>query len=60
MNIVDILALLVQVTAHAQALAQIIQKARDEGRTELTPEEVAVVRKMATDSDARLEAALAR
>ncbi len=60
MTMIDVLALLVQVTAHAQTLAQIIQKARDEGRDELTPEEMQVVRNMALASDDRLAQAIAR
>jgi hypothetical protein len=60
MTMVDVLALLIQVTAHAQTLAQIIQKARSEGRDELTAEEIQTVRNMALDSDARLVEALSR
>lgn len=60
MTIVDILALLVQVTAHAQTLAQIVQRMRDEGRTDLTPEETQTVRNLALASDARLAQAIER
>lgn len=57
MNVVDVLALIVQGTAHIQQLAGVIQKARAEGRDELTPEEIATVRAGTLASEARLEAA---
>lgn len=57
MNVVDILALIVQATTHLNTLATIVQRARQEGRETLTDEEKAQVRAMALASEARLEAA---
>lgn len=57
MNVVDILALIVQATTNINTLATIIQKARAEGREELTPEEVARVREITLASEAWLAAA---
>lgn len=57
MTAVDILALIVQATAHINTLAQIVQRMRAEGRETLNEEETAQVRAMALASEARLEAA---
>jgi hypothetical protein len=59
MNIVDALALLVTAASHISTLAGIIQKARAEGREELTPEEIAQVRAIAIAAEGRAEAAVA-
>lgn len=56
MNVVDVLALLIQATAHINTLALIIQRARQEGRDQLTAEEIAQVRAIALDSEDRLAA----
>ena len=59
MNVVDVLALLIQATTHINTLATIIQRARTEGREKLTDEEMAQVRAMALASEQRLAAATA-
>jgi hypothetical protein len=59
MNVVDVLALLIQATSHINTLATIIQRARTEGRDQLTAEEIAQVRAAAIASEGRLEAATA-
>ena len=59
MSIIDALALLVTAANHLSTLAGIIQKARAEGREELTPEEIAQVRAIAIASEGRAEAATA-
>lgn len=59
MNVVDVLALVVQATAHIQRLAQIIDQARRDGRMELTAAEIAEVRSAVLASEARLAAAVA-
>lgn len=57
MNVVDILALIIQATAHINTLATIVQQARAEGRDTLTDAEKAQVRAMVLASEARLDAA---
>jgi hypothetical protein len=57
MNVIDVLALLIQATGHINTLATIIQRARAEGRDQLTAEETAQVRAMAIASEERLAAA---
>lgn len=59
MTAVDILALLNQAGVLISTLAPILSQMNAEGRTELTPEEVASVRALALASEARLEAATA-
>ena len=59
MNVVDVLALVVQATAHIQRLAQIIDQARRDGRMELTAAAIAEVRSAVLASEARLAAAVA-
>ena len=59
MNIVDALALLVTAANHISTLASVIQKARAEGREELTPEEIAQVRAVAIAAGQRADAATA-
>jgi hypothetical protein len=56
-NVIDVLALIVQGTAHINRLAQIIDQARKDGRTELTAEEISAVRASVLASEARLEEA---
>lgn len=58
MNVVDALALLVTAANHINTLASVIQKARSEGREELTPEEIAQVRAIAIAAEGRAEAAV--
>lgn len=58
MTVIDILALIVQGTAHINTLAGIIQKARADGRDELTAEEIAQVRASTLASEERLAAAV--
>jgi len=60
MNVVDVLALIVQATAHINTLATIVQQARAEGRDDLTDEEKAQVRAITLASEARLDAATSR
>lgn len=59
MNVVDVLALLIQATTHINTLATIIQRARQEGREQLTAEELAQVRAIAIASEDRLRAVTA-
>lgn len=57
MTAIDILALINQAGVLLSTLAPILSNMNAEGRTELTPEEVASVRALALASEARLEAA---
>lgn len=59
MSIIDALALLVTAANHISTLAAVIQKARAEGREELTPEEIAQVRAVAIAAEGRAAAAVA-
>lgn len=57
MNAVDVLALIVQASMQINTLATIIKTAREEGREELTPEEIAQVRAATIASEDRLQVA---
>lgn len=57
MTAIDILALINQAATTLGVLAPILSQMNADGRTELTPEEVARVRAVTLASEARLEAA---
>lgn len=59
MTAIDILALLNQAGILISTLSPILSRMNAEGRTDLTPEEVASVRALALASENRLEAATA-
>jgi hypothetical protein len=55
MNIIEALALIAAASQHVGTLIAVVRKAQSEGRTELTPEEIAMFRARTLASEERLE-----